>query len=102
MEFIFESFAETQKTSLEAAAGFTDTFMIAVERLTQLNIDVARTAFEKSSEMTLLCLEGCLAEGNAFGWKSGVESGVERFSRYVQAVGEMVQPASYGQPGKAA
>lgn len=102
MKFIFETVAETQKTSLEAAVGFTDTFLIVFERLTQLNIEVTRTAFEKSSEMTKLCLDGCLAEGNAFGWNVGVESGVERFSKYFQAVCEMAQSASCGQPGKVA
>ena len=54
MESFFEAITETQKTSLEAAASFTDTYLIVVERIAQLNIEVARAAFEKSSEMALL------------------------------------------------
>ena len=62
MESFFEVITETQKTSLEAAASFTDTYLIVVERIAQLNIEVARTAFEKSSEMALLCLESSLSK----------------------------------------
>lgn len=93
MKFIFETVAETQKTSLAAALDFTDSVLLVVERLTQLNIEVSRAALEQSSEMTLLCLNGCLAEGNAFAWHTGTVSGVERFSRYCQAVSEMAQAA---------
>lgn len=93
MKFIFETVAETQQTSLAAALDFTDSVLLVVERLTQLNIEVSRAAFEQSSAMTLLCLNSGLAEGNAFAWNSGVESGLERFSRYCQAVRAMAQPA---------
>ena len=62
MESFFEAITETQKTSLEAAASFTDTYLIVVERIAQLNIEVARAAFEKSSEMALLCLESSLSK----------------------------------------
>lgn len=62
MELFFEAITETQKTSLEAAASFTDTYLIVVERIAQLNIEVARTAFEKSSEMSLLCLESSFSK----------------------------------------
>lgn len=71
MMFIFKTFAESQKTSLDAAAGFTDGCLIAAERLMQLNLEVSRMAFEKSSEMVLLCLDGCYsAESLAF-WPRG-------------------------------
>jgi len=62
MESFFEVITETQKTSLKAAASFTDTYLIVVERIAQLNIEVARAAFEKSSEMALLCLESSLSK----------------------------------------
>ena len=62
MESFFEAITETQKTSLEAAASFTDTYLIVVERIAHLNIEVARTAFEESSEMALLCLESSLSK----------------------------------------
>ena len=62
MESFFEAITETQEASLEAAASFTDTYLIVVERIAQLNIEVARTAFEKSSEMALLCLESSLSK----------------------------------------
>lgn len=94
MESIFEMLAETQKTSLAATVDYADNFLIVIERLTQLNIEVARTAFEKSSEMTLLCLEGSLTEGNAHGWNNYVASGAERFSLYCQAVREMILEAA--------
>ena len=93
MKFIFETVAETQQTSLAAAVDFTDSWLIVVERLTRLNIEVSRAALEKSSEMTLLCLESCLSKGNTVAWNSGLESGLERFSRYCQAVREMAQAA---------
>jgi hypothetical protein len=35
MESFFEVITETQKTSLEAAASFTDTYLIVVERIAQ-------------------------------------------------------------------
>lgn len=91
MKFIFETVAESQQTSLAAAVDFTDSWLIVVERLTQLNLEVSRAAFEQSSEMTLLCLNGCLTEGQAFGWPTGVESGVEHFARYCRAVSAMAQ-----------
>ena len=62
MESFFEAITETQKTSLEAAASFTDTYLIVVERITQLNIEVTRIAFEQSAEMALLCLEYSLSK----------------------------------------
>ena len=62
MESFFEAITETQKTSLEAAASFTDTYLFVVERFAHLHIEVARTAFEKSSEMAQLCLESSLSK----------------------------------------
>ena len=62
MESFFEVITETQKTSLKAAASFTDTYLIVVERIAQLNIEVARIAFEQSAEMALLCLEYSLSK----------------------------------------
>lgn len=62
MESFFETITETQKTSLEAAASFTDSCLIvARERINQLNIEVTLTFFEKSAEMALLCLESSLS-----------------------------------------
>lgn len=58
MKSLFETIAATQRTSLEATARLTGTCLIVVEQLTQLNIDVTRATFEKSSEMALLCWEG--------------------------------------------
>ena len=62
MESFFETITETQKTSLEAAASFTDSCLIVAERITQLNIEVTLTVFEKSAEMALLCLESSLSK----------------------------------------
>jgi hypothetical protein len=62
MELFFEIFTQTQKNSLEAAASFTDTCLVVVERMTQLNIELTRTAIEQSSEMGQLCLERTLSK----------------------------------------
>ncbi len=91
MKLLFETVAETQKNSLAAATDFADNCLIAAERLARLHIEVSRTALEQSSAMTLHCLESCLDEDNAFAWHAGVESGVEQFSRYCQAVCEIAQ-----------
>jgi len=64
MKFIFETVAETQNASLVAAATFTDNALAVIERLAQLNIELTRTAFEKSAEMTVVCLK----TRNAFAW----------------------------------
>jgi len=97
MKFIFESVAEAQKHSLENAAGFTESFLVVVERLTKLNIDVSRAVYENYSEMTLLCLENSLAEDNPFAWNALVESGVERFARHCQALHALTQEAARAQ-----
>ena len=55
MQLIIESVAETQKTSLAAVADFTDNYLLIVERMAQLHIEVSRTAFEQSAELALLC-----------------------------------------------
>lgn len=94
MKSIFETVAAAQKTSLEAAIGFTDSYLLVLERLTQLNIEVTHTAFEKSSEIALVCWEGCLAEQNPFGWNATVQSGIERFSEYCQNFRQEMQEAS--------
>lgn len=86
MKSIFETVAEAQKTSLDVAIGFTDSYLVVLERLTQLNIEVTHTAFEKSSEMVLVCLDSCFAEQNPFGWNGGAQSGIERFSEYCQNI----------------
>ena len=57
MQLIIESAAETQKTSLAAVADFTDNYLLIVERMAQLHIEVSRTAFEQSAELALLCLQ---------------------------------------------
>lgn len=94
MESIFETITEAQKTSLEAAAGFSDNWLVVIERLTQLNIEVSRTAFEKSLEMALLGLDGGLSQGNDFGWNASVQSGIEQFSEYCQSVRAMTLDAA--------
>ncbi len=71
MKFVFETVAETQGASLAAASIFTENVLSAIERLAQLNIELTRTAFEKSAEMTLVCLK---AE-NAFAWHAFNRSG---------------------------
>lgn len=94
MESLFETITEKQKSSLEAAASFTDNCLIVVERLTQLNIDVTRTAFEKSAEMTLLCLEGSLAKENACSWYASIQPSLEHFSEYCESARSMTQRAA--------
>lgn len=93
MKSVFETVAAAQKTSLEAAFGFTDSYLLVLERLTQLNIEVTHIAFEKSSEMALVCLEGCLAEQNPFGWNASVQSGIEHFAEYCQNIRQEMQKA---------
>lgn len=66
MKFVFETVAESQKDALTAAGAFTDNLLVVIERLTQLNIEVSRSAFEKSSELALVCLNGYLSKENPF------------------------------------
>lgn len=94
MKSIFETVVEAQKTSLEAAFGFTDSYLVVFERLTQLNIEVTHTAFEKSAEIALVCLDGCFAEETPFGWNTGAQSGIERFSEYCQNIRKEMLEAS--------
>jgi hypothetical protein len=62
MEAFFTTITETQNNSLEAATSFTNSCLIVVERITQLNIEVTRITFEQSAEMALLCLEYSLSK----------------------------------------
>ncbi len=62
MKFLFEKVAESQKDTLTAAGAFTDNLLIVIERLTQLNIEVSQSAFEKSSELALVFLNGYLSK----------------------------------------
>lgn len=94
MNFMLVTVAETQKNSLAAAVDFTDSWLSVVERLTRLHLEVSRAVVEKSSEVTLLCLQSRLAENHAGAWQTGVESGIERFVRYCQAVNAMAQAAA--------
>lgn len=66
MQMILEAVTKTQQTSLEATGDFTNTCLAVTERLTQLNIEVTRAAFEQSSEMALFCLNGYLASVTPF------------------------------------
>lgn len=91
MESFFKTITETQTTSLEAAANFTDSCLIVVERLAQLNVVVTRTVFEKSSEMALFCLESGSSRVNVPGWNSALLSGIDQLSEYWQSVRAMTQ-----------
>lgn len=64
MKFVFETVAETQNASLEAAGILTDNLLAAIERLVQLNIEASRSVFEHSAELTLVCLK----TDNPFAW----------------------------------
>ena len=93
MQLIIESVAETQKTSLAAVADFTDNYLLAIERMTQLHIEVSRTAFEQSAEIALLCLHGSFAADKMGLWNAGLQSGIEQFSDYCQQVRQLAQQA---------
>ena len=93
MQLIIESVAETQKTSLAAVADFTDNYLLIVERMAQLHIEVSRTAFEQSAEIALLCLHGGFATDKMALWNTGLQSGIEQFSDYCQQVRQLVQQA---------
>lgn len=96
MQLIIESVAETQKTSLAAVADFTDNYLLIVERMTQLHIEVSRTAFEQTAELALLCLHGGLSADKMALWNSGLQSGIEQFSAYCQQVSQLAQQAVPG------
>lgn len=91
MQLIIESVAETQKTSLAAVADFTDNYLLIVERMAQLHIEVSRTAFEQSAELALLCLQGGLSADKMGLWNTGLQSGIEQFSDYCQQVRQLAQ-----------
>ena len=96
MQLIIESVAETHKTSLAAVADFTDNYLLAIERMTQLHIEVSRTAFEQSAEIALLCLHGGFATDKMALWNTGLQSGIEQFSAYCQQVSQIAQQAVPG------
>lgn len=79
MQRFFESAANAHNASLEAAAGFGDAYLSAVERLAQLCIEANRAACENSTEMALFCLDKTLAHNNATLWSSSFQSDIERF-----------------------
>lgn len=66
MKFAIEAVAETQKTTLAAAGVFAESVLAVTERLMQLHIELARTAFEQSAEVAHECLDACLVMENAF------------------------------------
>ncbi len=78
MQRFFDSAANAHNASLEAAAGFGDAYLSAVERMAQLCIEASRAACENSTEMALICLEKGLAHNNAALWSSSFQSGIER------------------------
>jgi hypothetical protein len=96
MKFVFETVAESQKEVLAAAGAFTDNLLVVIERLTQLNIEVSRSAVEKTSEITMVCLDGCLAKENALVWSPLLKAGAEGFSEYCRAASEAAQGAKKG------
>jgi len=96
MQLIIERVAETHKTSLAAVADFTDNYLLAIERMTQLHIEVSRTAFEQSAEIALLCLHGSFAADKMGLWNAGLQSGIEQFSAYCQQVSQLAQQAVPG------
>lgn len=85
MELFFEAIADSQKASFEAAASFADSCLVVVERLAQLNMEVARTALEQSSEMALFCLEDSAMKGHSSVWNASLQSGIDQFSAYCQS-----------------
>lgn len=96
MQLIIESVAETQKTSLAAVADFTDNYLLIVERMAQLHIEVSRTAFEQSAELALLYLQGGLSADKMGLWNTGLQSGIEQFSAYCRQVSQLAQQAVPG------
>lgn len=60
MKLALESFVETQQSNLQAISIFAETFWVVSERLTQLNIEVTRSAVEKCAELTMECINAQL------------------------------------------
>lgn len=72
MPFFIETVADTQRHTLRAAAGWTETCLAMTERQTQLTLEVTRRALEQSSELALLCWQACLPETAASRWLAPV------------------------------
>lgn len=91
MALFSETVSASQKASFEAAANFADSYLGVVERLTQLNIDATRTAFEKSAEMLVFFWEEGHLQGGVPGWNAALHSSMEQFSAYCQGVRAITQ-----------
>ena len=79
MNRFFESAVIAQNDSLEAAAGFANAYLNAVERLAQLCIEASFATCEKSTEMALFCLDKSLAHDNAALWSAALQPDIECF-----------------------
>lgn len=77
MKIVFETVAEIQKASVVATGEFTDNVLASLERMMQLNIETSRSVLEKSSEITLVCLEGYLTRETPFPWNPFIKHGTD-------------------------
>ncbi len=73
MKSIIGSIVETQKVSMDVASNYANTYLLFVEQITQCNIDATRSAFEKSAEISRLCLEESIAQENISAWNTAVQ-----------------------------
>ena len=74
MKSIIETILETQNVSIDVANNYANTYLLFVEQITQCNIDATRSAFEKSAEVSRLCLEESIAQKNISAWNTAVQS----------------------------
>lgn len=73
MKSIIGTIVETQKVSMDVASNYANTYLLFVEQITQCNIDATRSAFEKSAEVSRLCLEEPAAQENISAWNTAVQ-----------------------------
>ena len=91
MKFIYESVAETQKSTLDAAASLTSACLLTLEQYTRLHLDATRAAMLRSSQLAEMCLRGQPSDDAGNVWGSAFRSGIEDYAAYCRKLRELAQ-----------
>lgn len=89
-----ENAAEQQQVAFDAAVNLSETFLTSIEKLTQLNFDAARAAFEDSSAIAHRYLTARSPEVAVSGLNEFLQPQLERFGAYVRGIHDIAQEAA--------
>ncbi len=94
MNFTPEQVAENQQAAFDAAINLAGTFLISIEKFTQLNIDATRAVLEGSSEIAYLLLESSGSEAVLSGLTERLQPEIERVGDYFRGIHEISREAT--------